>query len=125
MIRSMLLRALLVAALAAAPAASGEEPGIDPATGLKIAPDWQLVRNNCIACHSLRLVTQQRGTAAHWLELIRWMQATQNLWQFDADTEQRIVAYLAANYPPSDDRRRAPIPKSLMPPNPYSGGESD
>jgi len=101
------------------PAAAGDAD-VDPQTGLKLDAGWQLVRNNCSACHSLKLVTQQRGDAAQWLGLIRWMQETQNLWQFDADTEQRIVAYLAGNYPPSADRRRAPIPADLMPPNPYA-----
>ena len=73
-----------------------------------------------MGCPSARLITQQRGTESHWLQLIRWMQATQNLWQFDADTEKKIVGYLAANYPPQADRRRAPVPPHLMPPNPYA-----
>jgi hypothetical protein len=47
--------------------------------------------------------------------MIRWMQATQNLWQFDPATEQAILGYLADNYPPQPNRRRAPIPRSLMP----------
>ncbi len=94
--------------------------GIDPATGLKQTGDWELVRNNCIACHSARLITQQRATASQWLNMIRWMQAKQNLWQFEPDVERRIIDYLATNYPPGDDRRRAPVPRDLMPPNPYT-----
>lgn len=93
---------------------------VDSATGLVMRGDWELVRNNCIACHSSRLITQQRGTATQWINLIRWMQQKQNLWTFDPDTEQRIVAYLAENYPPQADRRRATIPPDLMPPNPYA-----
>ena len=96
------------------------EPELDPATGLKMTGDWELVRNNCVACHSPKLITQQRGTEAQWLSIIRWMQATQNLWQFEPDTEARIIAYLAQNYPPGANRRRAPIPRGLMPPNPYA-----
>jgi hypothetical protein len=107
-----------LAAIAATGAAA--EPELDPATGLKMTGDWELVRNNCVACHSPRLITQQRGTESNWLSIIRWMQATQNLWQFDPDTEARIVHYLADNYPPDAGRRRAPIPRSLMPPNPYA-----
>lgn len=86
-----------------------QEPEIDPATGLKATGDWELVRNNCIVCHSTRLITQQRGTAAQWLAMIRWMQEKQNLWQFDPRIEQRIVSYLAENYPPQANRRRAAI----------------
>ena len=47
-------------------------------------------------------------------------EAKQNLWQFHPDTEHRIVAYLAENYPPDAARRRAAIPRELMPPNPYA-----
>lgn len=93
---------------------------LDPLTGLKMAGDWEVVRNNCIACHSARLVTQQSGSASQWLNMIRWMQKKQNLWQFDPETEEKIVAYLAEYYPPQPNRRRAPIPPDLMPPNPYA-----
>ena len=102
------------------PATVAESAELDPATGLKMTGDWQLVRNNCTGCHSAALVTQQRGDAAQWLGMIRWMQAKQNLWAFDPDTEQRIVAYLAENYPPAANRRRAALSSDLMPPNPYS-----
>jgi hypothetical protein len=93
---------------------------VDSLTGLKINENWELVRNNCIACHSLKLVTQQRGTATQWLAVIRWMQDKQNLWQFDPDTEIKIIAYLAENYPPQENQRRATLAPQLMPPNPYS-----
>lgn len=96
------------------------DPELDPFTGLRMTGDWQLVRNNCVSCHSAKLITQQSGTESHWLGLIRWMQKKQNLWQFEPDTEKKIIAYLAENYPPQADRRRAPIPPDLMPPNPYA-----
>jgi len=93
---------------------------VDGFTGLIIADGWEQVRANCIACHSPRLITQQRGTAAHWLSMIRWMQEKQNLWQMAPEVENAIVDYLATNYPPQADRRRAAIPPELMPPNPYA-----
>lgn len=110
---SILLSVLIVGMAQAA------EPETDPFTGLKMAGDWEVVRNNCIACHSTRLITQQRGTAEQWLGMIRWMQAKQNLWEFDPETESKIVSYLAEYYPPREDSRRAAIPPELMPPNPY------
>jgi hypothetical protein len=110
----------LIALVPIAAVSLAAAPELDPATGLKMTGDWELVRNNCVACHSPKLITQQRGTESNWLSIIRWMQATQNLWQFDPDTEARIVHYLAENYPPDASRRRAPIPRSLMPPNPYA-----
>ncbi len=93
---------------------------LDPLTGLKMTGDWELVRNNCTACHSSKLITQQRGSETQWLGMIRWMQRKQNLWPFDPDTESRIIAYLAENYPPQADRRRATLPPDLMPPNPFA-----
>ena len=96
------------------------EPELDPLSGLKMTGDWQTVRAACTVCHSAKLITQQTGTAEQWLTMIRWMQKKQNLWQFDPDTEARIVGYLADNYPPQADRRRAAIPPDLMPPNPYA-----
>ena len=96
------------------------EPQLDPLTGLRMTGDWEIVRANCVGCHSARLVTQQRGTAQQWLTMIRWMQKKQNLWPFDPDTEGRIIGYLAENYPPQADRRRAAIPPDLQPPNPFA-----
>jgi hypothetical protein len=109
-----------IAALAAIGQGIAAEPETDPFTGLKMTGDWQLVRANCVGCHSARLITQQSGSESHWLGLIRWMQEKQNLWQFEPETEQKIVSYLAENYPPQADRRRAPIPPDLMPPNPHA-----
>ena len=108
----------IVCAATSVPAVAAE-PEIDAATGLRKTGDWELVRANCTVCHSARMVTQQRASAAQWRTAIRWMQATQNLWKFDPATEKRILAYLAENYPPSAGRRRAAIAAELMPPNPY------
>lgn len=111
---------LLFTLMSGPPPALAQSADTDPLTGLIMTDDWDLVRNNCTACHSAKLITQQRGSEAQWLGLIRWMQATQNLWQFEPDTENRIIAYLAGNYPPSAKRRRAAIPPDLMPPNPFA-----
>lgn len=100
-------------------AAVESESKLDPLTGLKMTGDWEVVRASCTACHSSKLITQQRGTAQQWLTMIRWMQEKQNLWQFDPVTEEKIIIYLAENYPPSDAQRRAALPRDLMPPNPY------
>jgi hypothetical protein len=89
---------------------------VDEQTGLIRDDGWELVRAHCGGCHSHKIVTAQRADRQTWLDIIRWMQATQNLWQFDATTEARILDYLAKNYPPAANRRRAPIPPSLMPP---------
>ena len=94
------------------------EPELDPISGLKMTGDWQIVRSACTACHSAKLITQQTGSAEQWLLMIRWMQKKQNLWQFDEVTEEKIVNYLAENYPPSESHRRAALSSRLMPPKP-------
>ncbi len=92
----------------------------DPDSGLIVDEHWQLVKTHCSACHSPKLVTQNRGNRQNWLEMIRWMQETQGLWQFDAATETAILDYLENNYAPQAASRRARIIRSLMPVNPYA-----
>jgi len=89
---------------------------LDPTTGLVKAENWELVLGHCSACHSLRLVSEQRLSRERWLEMIRWMQATQNLWQFEPETEERILDYLALNYAPQQlFSRRPPLETHLLP----------
>jgi hypothetical protein len=109
------MKRLLVFSLLLAPALAMSATEIDETTGLKIDPGWELVRIHCGGCHSHALVTGQRADRQTWLDIIRWMQATQKLWQFDPATEKQILDYLADNYPPQPHRRRAPIPPSLVP----------
>ncbi len=92
---------------------------VDPDTGLIIDEHWELVRAHCSACHSTRLVTQNRGDRDSWLSMIRWMQDSQGLWPFDPVTEAGILDYLAANYAPLETGRRPPLDATLMPPNPW------
>ena len=98
-------------------AVSGET---DPDSGLIVDEHWQLVKAHCSACHSPKLVTQNRGSRQNWLDMIRWMQETQGLWQLDTVTETAILDYLEKNYAPATVGRRAPINRLLMPVNPYT-----
>ena len=82
------------------------------------APGVELVTGHCSGCHSLRLVSQNRGDRDDWLETIRWMQKTQNLWQLEPETEARILDYLSSHYGPRRPARRPPIHESLLPPLP-------
>jgi hypothetical protein len=76
------------------------------------------VRAHCGACHSLALVTAQRGDRDFWLDTIRWMQRTQNLWPLPKDQEDAILDYLAKNYDETEWGRRPPLARSLLPGTP-------
>ena len=88
---------------------------VDPSTRLVQKPGWELVRAQCGGCHSYGLITNQRGDRQTWLEIIRWLQQTQNLWELGVEVEAAILDYLAENYPPAGKFRRAPLPDHLMP----------
>ena len=92
---------------------------LDHSTGLVKADGWQLILANCVACHSPKQFLRQRGTKATWHYIIDWMQETQGLWEFPPGDEDKMVEYLATYYGPEGEYRRAPIPATLMPPNPY------
>jgi hypothetical protein len=99
---------------------AGQPVPLDPVTGMKMAGDWEIARNHCIVCHSPQTFLQQRGTESTWADTLVWMQKHGGLWKLDAAVEKSIIGYLAANYGPGDKFRRAPIPLSLMPANPYA-----
>jgi len=91
-----------------------EKTTYDPITGFVIGENYEIVRAHCTACHSAKLVTQNRMTRDNWLETIRWMQKSQGLWPLGAQ-EQRILDYLEMHYSPIAVSRRSPIPKNLLP----------
>ncbi len=82
------------------------ENGIHMETGLVYAEGFDLVRANCLACHSSKLILQNRASRAGWQQMIDWMQATQGLWDL-GDKEPKIVDYLAEYYAPKEIGRRA------------------
>lgn len=82
------------------------ENGIHLETGLIAAEGWETVRATCTACHSAKLVTQNKATREGWKNMIVWMQETQGLWDL-GDQEKPILDYLAANYAPEESGRRA------------------
>lgn len=107
--------AVLLLLLPMSLSANDAKNDIDSQTGLIKSPGWLHVRAHCGGCHSHALVTSQRADRQTWLDMIRWMQATQNLWQLAPDVEAEMLDYLAQAYAPVPNRRRAPIPPSLMP----------
>ncbi len=82
--------------------------GIDISTGFIAEGDYHIVRTTCTACHSSKLVLQNRATREGWKEMIVWMQETQKLWDL-GEQEEKIIEYLATYYGPVNKGRRIPI----------------
>lgn len=83
--------------------------GIHVATGLVVDDGFIQVKATCLACHSAKLVTQNRATRDGWKKMIRWMQETQNLWDLGTN-EELILDYLAKHYAPDEAGRRPNLP---------------
>ncbi len=82
---------------------------------LKKAPGWEHVQANCGGCHSLQLVTSNRGDRKIWLNLIRWMQREHNLWQIQPESEEIILSYLSSHYGATLPMRRRPLERVHLP----------
>ncbi|MBW7850830.1 MAG: hypothetical protein H3C38_10065 [Rhodospirillales bacterium] len=58
------------------------------------------VEGICSACHSIRMVTQQRLSRDRWDELLDWMVAEQGMPELDAETREKVLDYLADHLSP-------------------------
>ena len=81
--------------------ASPQKPELDPTTGLVMAKDWELVRAHCLACHSMKTITQSSKDRANWAKTMQKMQQFEGLYPL-GEVESQILDYLAENYPVSD-----------------------
>lgn len=95
--------------------ANEESIETDPKTGLVKDADenWKLIKANCSACHSERLLTQQQLDRTNWAKAIKRMQTQENLWDLGAN-EAKILDYLttfygAASKPKTQRVRRAQL----------------
>lgn len=95
--------------MAFAPAGAEEFPA---------GPNMELVEENCTACHSAKLVLQNRMTRDGWQNTIRWMQKTQGLWEFDPEDEKKILDYLATYLNPETTEAPEKLPWLLRWPRP-------
>ena len=93
-------------------------------SGVELLPEGKhqnLVIANCVACHSARLVVQNRMSRTGWDETITWMQKKHNLWVIPPGTRDRILDYLSTHLGPGTGdsmdglgpRRVNPLPHLL------------
>lgn len=83
----------------------GEVGSIDGESGLVIDHGFSVIKAQCGSCHSTKLVAQNNLSRQGWLELIRWMQDKQNLWDL-GDQESIVLDYLEKNFGPKNNGRR-------------------
>ena len=81
-----------VAAPAPEAAASGLYEGLPETDGV------ELVHALCSACHSIRLVTQQRVTEARWHYLLDWMVTEHSMPELPPEDRALVLAYLTRHY---------------------------
>ena len=86
---------------------------IDAESGLVNDTNLMMVKSQCTACHSSKLILQHRFTRAGGQERIRWMQKYHKLWDL-GESEKVVLDYLEKHYgPPSTPvkaaLRRAPL----------------
>ena len=94
---------------------------VDPTTGLIMAPGWEVVKQQCNACHTSLIIPQNVGSREVWRETIQWMIDTQGLWDL-SDTWEPVLDYLETYYNEAgiDMKifRRKPLTADQMPPMP-------
>ena len=72
---------------------------IDSTTGLILDEGLGDVKENCTVCHTGRFVVINGGDKEFWKKKIYIMQNAYGLWKIDKDKEERMLNYLAKNYP--------------------------
>ena len=97
---------VLVAGSLAIPRAFSQSDGDDEAFGLPDGVGRDTVMAYCAACHSLRLVSQQRLRRYQWEELLVEMSQKHNMPKLAPEDEKVITDYLAEFLAPPHRKRR-------------------
>lgn len=115
------LSTILMPAAMAADSIQVKSYPVDPTTGLIMAPGWEVVKQQCNACHTSLIIPQNVGSREVWRETIQWMIDTQGLWDL-SDTWEPVLDYLETYYNETgiDMKifRRKPLDADKMPPMP-------
>jgi hypothetical protein len=78
--------------------AAGRAAAQDDLGGLPKAPGQEEVFYLCNACHSIRLVTQQRLSRQRWDRLLDWMVEEQGMGELAPEDRSLILDYLTTYY---------------------------
>lgn len=96
--------ALLLAGRGLLPSAGGGVAAQDDFDGLPEAPGQEEVFYTCNACHSMRLVTQQRLPRRRWDQLLDWMVEKQGMAPLPPEERALILDYLSEQLNPEVPR---------------------
>ena len=122
MIKTRAIIAAVIAITACAWAQAQEYP-VDKASGLIMAPGWEIVNYQCNACHTSLLIPQNPGDKEVWRATIQWMIDTQGLWDL-SDTWEPVLSYLSTYYDEKEmdmsKFRRQPLSSEQQPALPES-----
>lgn len=66
--------------------------------GLPDGPGAEDTYYQCVACHSVEIIKQQRVTDHRWDELWKWMVEKQGMVEPDEETKKVILSYLKKNF---------------------------
>jgi len=76
-----------------------------------------IIEENCIGCHSLKLVEQNFMSRMEWDKTLIWMEKKHNLPKFDAETRKEILDYLgefqSTRHKKRIDRPVNPLPENI------------
>ena len=67
-------------------------------------PGRETVFIKCAACHSLRIVLQQRLSRDVWDEVLVWMKEEQSMPKLDPELRELILDYLSTHFSPDKPR---------------------
>ncbi len=67
-------------------------------------PGRETVFIKCAACHSLRIVLQQRLSRDVWDEVLSWMKEEQSMPELEPELRELILDYLSTHFSPDKPR---------------------
>lgn len=85
---------------------------------LKAGPNRELVLQNCVTCHSAKLIKQHQLTRKLWDEKITWMQEKQNMWELSKEQRKKILDYLESVQGPEQQNKKDSMNPKLYRKNP-------
>ena len=99
--------------LLALPLQAGAQATPPPPGGSSLLPPGagkEIVERSCVACHSLDVVTAERGSTAHWAQVINQMVGRgADLSDPEIDT---VVKYLSSHFGPAGSETKAATPST-------------